>query len=408
MRTRLRVGIEVQCVAPLPLLRAELGFARLLRLDSVFFPDHYLGFVPSSVWTPAHTPAARHVPSPHAYYDPYVSMGAAARSLGRRARIGTGVTEPLRRHPATLAQAFVTLDHLTKGRAILGLGNGERENTEPYGIPFDYRVGRLEEALRIVRLLWESRGEPVDFEGRFWRLRHAIFATPLYQGRPPALWLAAHAPRMLALTGRYADGWYPTAKMSPAEYNSRLAAIRAAATEAGRSFSGFEPALQIQLILGPSRKAVLTELASSRVAAATAMLLPGPLWTRHGLRHPLGDDFEGFPAFVPQEIDEGTIDAAARQVTPALFGDGVFAGSPAEVADEIHPYLHAGLAHVVIWNVGPLVRGVRVDDLLRLAVLVHRLHRLPLGQPPAATEIPTSEQPGRPAAAAVDTTGARV
>jgi MFS family permease len=52
----------------------------------------------------------------------------------------------IRRHPATLAQAFVTLDHLTEGRAILGVGSGERENTEPCGMPFVNRVSRLEEA----------------------------------------------------------------------------------------------------------------------------------------------------------------------------------------------------------------------------------------------------------------------
>ena len=92
------------------------------------------------------------------------------------------MTEPFRRHPATLAQAFVTLDHLSKGRAILGVGSGERENTEPYGMPFVNRVSRLEEALTIVRLLWGSGGEPVVFDGKVWTLRDALFTTLLYRG----------------------------------------------------------------------------------------------------------------------------------------------------------------------------------------------------------------------------------
>ena len=58
--------------------------------------------------------------------------------------------EAYRRHPVTLAQAFVTIDHLTRGRAILGIGNGERENVEPYGMAFTKRVGRLEESLEGV------------------------------------------------------------------------------------------------------------------------------------------------------------------------------------------------------------------------------------------------------------------
>ena len=65
-----------------------------------------------------------------------------------------------------IAQSFVTLDHISRGHAVLGIGNGERENCEPYGLPWDHQVSRLDEALRIIRALWESRGQPVTFEGK--------------------------------------------------------------------------------------------------------------------------------------------------------------------------------------------------------------------------------------------------
>jgi phthiodiolone/phenolphthiodiolone dimycocerosates ketoreductase len=377
MGAHLAVGVETSCVAPLAVERATMRLCTLFGVDSLFLPDHYLSFVPRLVWSPAHTPAARVVPSPDAYFDPFVMMGMMAARY-RRVRIGTGVTEPFRRHPATLAQAFVTLDHLTRGRAILGIGNGERENTEPYGIPFTRRVARLEEALTIIRRLWESRGEPVDFDGPLWRLKRALFTTPLYRGRPPAIWVAAHAPRMLGLTGRYADGWYPTLKMSAADYRERLGRIQAAAAEAGRPIAHFEPALQIQLALGRSRVQVLESFRRVPVAAALAMLLPGALWQRHGLRHPLGDAFEGFPDFVPEEITPAQIEAAQRQVTPALLADGVFAGSVDEVVDELRPLVAAGLRHVVIWNIGPVAAGASPVDFVRLARLIRRLRRLPL------------------------------
>jgi phthiodiolone/phenolphthiodiolone dimycocerosates ketoreductase len=377
MVERLSVGVETNCTAPLRLEQVTQRLMRLLRVDSLFVPDHYLSFVPRSVWGPALTPAARLVPSPDAYFDPFVMMGTMA-ARHRRVRIGTGVTEPFRRHPATLAQAFVTLDHLTRGRAILGIGNGERENTEPYGIPFTRRVGRLEEALAIIRRLWGSGGEPVDFDGSVWRLRHALFTTPLFRGKAPALWVAAHAPRMLALTGRYADGWYPTIKMDADTYRERLARIGAAAAAAGRSLATFEPALQIQLALGADRRRMLARLLEVPVAGAMAMLLPGPAWTRHGLRHPLGDTFEGFPDFVPEEVAPAQIEAARRQVTPDLLGDGLFAGSVEEVVDEVRPLVAAGLRHVVIWNLGPLATGGGPGDIVRLGQLVHRLRKLPL------------------------------
>jgi phthiodiolone/phenolphthiodiolone dimycocerosates ketoreductase len=355
---------------------------KLFGVDSLFLPDHYLSFVPRSVWAPDLTPAAKVVPSPDAYFEPFVMLGMMAARY-RGVRLGTGVTEPFRHHPASLAQAFVTLDHLTRGRAILGIGNGERENTEPYGIPFVRRVGRLEEALAIIRRLWESGGEPVDFDGSIWRLKRALFATPLYAGKAPALWIAAHAPRMLALTGRYADGWYPTMKMTPEEYGEKLGRILAAAVQAGRAPERFEPALQIQLVLGKDRKSALESMLKVPAAGALSMLLPGALWTRHGLRHPLGPTFEGFPDFVPEEITTEQIVDARAQVSHALLGDGVFAGSVDEVVSDLKALVDAGLRHVIIWNLGPIANGANATELLRLATLIRRLRKLPL--PPRDT-----------------------
>jgi len=375
---RLAVGIEGNCAAPMKLEKLSLRlFASVMRVDSLWVPDHYLSFVPRAVWRPEHTPAARLVGSPDAYFDPFVMLGMMAQRH-RRIRLGTGVTEPFRRHPATLAQAFVTLDHLTGGRAILGIGNGERENTEPYGIPFTKRVARLSEALEIIRRLWSSRGEPVDFDGSFWTLRRALFATPLYRDRPPALWVAAHAPKMLALTGRHADGWYPTLKMTADDYRGRLDRIRAAAADAGRDFRAFEPGLQLQVVVGKDRTTVLARLAASKVAGAMSMLLPAAVWRAHGLRHPLGETFEGFPDFVPEEVTPAAIEDAHRRVTPALLGDGISAGSPEEIARDVERLVHAGLKHVVLWNLTPLLDGGSPAGLLRLTQLVRRLKRIEL------------------------------
>src|SRR5438094_898482 len=349
MNARLSVGIESNCTAPLRLERVSMRLFKLMGVDSLLLPDHYLSFVPRSVWNPESTPAARLVPSPDAFFDPFVMMGMMAARYPR-VRIGTGVTESFRRHPATLAQAFVTLDHLTGGRAILGIGNGERENTAPYGIPFTKRVARLEEALTIIRRLWESRGEPVDFDGSFWRLRRALFTTPLHDRKPPALWVAAHAPRMLGLAGRFADGWYPTIKMSPADYRERLERIHTTAAAAGRSLASFEPATQIQIVIGASRKRALDQM--------------------------------------PQ------IEAAQRRATPELLADALFAGSVDEIVTEVRALVGAGLRHVVIWNIGPIVSGATAGDLVRLALLVRRLKRItiPVVRPAAPT---TVEQPFR-------------
>lgn len=372
---RLQVGVETTCTAPLWVERLGMRMARLAGVDSLLLPDHYVGFVPKALWKPEYTPAAKMVPSTDAFFDPFVMLGMMA-TRHRGVRIGTGVTEAYRRHPVTLAQAFVTIDHMTKGRAILGIGNGERENTEPYGMPFTKRVGRLEEALTLMRKLWESRGEPVDFEGPTWRLKNALFATPLYKGKAPAVWIAAHAPRMLGITGRFGDGWYPTQKMTADEYAAKLAVIRDAAVAAGRPFERFEPALQIQVALGTGRRQLLERLTKVKPASGLSLLLPGAVWKKHGLAHPLGESFEGFADIVPNEVSADALAAAERQLTPELLGAGLFAGTVDEVVDELRPIVAAGLRHVVLWNVGPLASGGSPLDFVRQTQLIWRLKKL--------------------------------
>ncbi len=360
---RLQVGVETGCIAPLWVERMSMRLAQLSGVDSLLLPDHYLGFVPRALWKPEYTPAAKMVPSTDAFFDPFVMMGMMAARY-RRLRIGTGVTEAFRRHPATLAQAFVTVDHMTGGRA------------EPYGLPFTRRVGRLEEALAIIRKLWESRGEPVSFDGPTWRLRAALFATPLYKGQAPKIWVAAHAPRMLGLTGRYGDGWYPTQKMSADEYRQKLGMIRAAAAEAGRPVDRFEAAMQIQVAIGPGRRKTLEGLMKVKPVAAMGLLMPGAVWNKHGLRHPLGEAFEGFADIIPNAVPPAAFAEAERVVTPDLVGEGLCAGTVDEIVEEVKPLVAAGMRHVVMWNIGPLATGGGAGDLLRQTQLIRRLRKL--------------------------------
>jgi phthiodiolone/phenolphthiodiolone dimycocerosates ketoreductase len=191
--------------------------------DAIWWPCHLMGWIPDSVWTEDMTELARYQASPHTHLDPLMMMGAAGAATSS-IKVGVCVTDTIRRHPAMLAQAALTADHLSQGRAILGLGSGETMNITPYGMDFTKPVGRLEEAVKVMRLLW-STDKPVDFDGQFFQLRDAVLGLEPYEGRPPQVWLAAHGPRMLRITGRLADGWLPT-NIRPDAYAEKLAAIR--------------------------------------------------------------------------------------------------------------------------------------------------------------------------------------
>ena len=128
------------------------------------------------------------------------------------------------------AQAAATLHLLTRGRAILGIGTGEREGNEPYGVDWSKPVARFEEALATIRALWDSGGELVNRDSPFFPLRNAVFDLPPYRGKWPEIWIAAHGPRMLRATGRYADAWFLAFPHRPEDYAQRLDVVLTAAS----------------------------------------------------------------------------------------------------------------------------------------------------------------------------------
>jgi phthiodiolone/phenolphthiodiolone dimycocerosates ketoreductase len=179
-------------VQPAAFLRTTLplDLSRLSELDSgryhsIWLPDHMVSFWPDSIWTPEFTDLATTSPSPHRHLDG-LAVAAAAAVLTEKVSLVSAVVDTVRRHPCMLAQTALTIDHLARGRFVLGLGSGESENTLPYGFDFSRPVSRFEEALTVIRLLWESDG-PVDFDGRFYSLHHARLDTEPYGGKPPQI-----------------------------------------------------------------------------------------------------------------------------------------------------------------------------------------------------------------------------
>src|SRR6202012_1107704 len=114
-----------------------LDLSRLADLDSgryhsIWLPDHMVSFGPDSIWTPEFTDLATTSPSPHRHLDG-LAVAAAVAAQTKNVPLATCVVDTVRRHPAMRAQTALTIDHLAKGRFILGLGCGETENTVPYG-----------------------------------------------------------------------------------------------------------------------------------------------------------------------------------------------------------------------------------------------------------------------------------
>jgi phthiodiolone/phenolphthiodiolone dimycocerosates ketoreductase len=358
----------------LPLDMSRLEALDSGRYHSIWLPDHMVSFWPESIWTPEFTDLATVSPSPHRHLDAMVVAGAVS-VLTKNVPIATSVIDTVRRHPAMLAQSSLTLDHLSKGRFILGVGSGETENTIPYGFDFAKAVSRFEEALKVIQLLWRSEG-PVDFDGQFYQLHHARMDTEPYEGRFPKIWVGCNGPRMLDITGRYADGWWPAGAWTPEEYAEKLQVIRIAAERAGRDPLAIVPS-SIQTCLIAYDDAELAEILAAPLVKAWVLQPSAAALRKFGFAHPLGDDWGGYqdinPAVLPREriLDmlKKTDVEAIKKIIPC--------GTPAQVARRLKGFVDAGLRVAKIMDYGGMaglkfaarsaekVRAAE-DELLRL------------------------------------------
>ena len=329
--------------------------------DSIWWSDHLMGWHPEAIWTPEFTPLALRTPSPHVFLDHIACQTVAAMST-ERVRIGVGVTEPVRHHPAMLAQQYLTLDHFSGGRTILGMGTGEGENTIPYGLDFSRPVGRLEEALEIIRLLW-STDEPVDFDGDFWTMRGAVMGLQPLEAGPPPIWLAGLGPRMLGVTARLADGWIPIG-LTAKDYADKLARILQLRDDAGRTGT-FTPGLFMFSVVDED-EAAIDEILSHPIVRVLGLVAPGWMYEDAGAEHPLGADFHGLTDYIPTRFDREAALAAIDRVPEEVLRRFLLCGTPDAIATRLREYEAAGCEHAVVWNVSFLTDLSKVASSFRL------------------------------------------
>jgi phthiodiolone/phenolphthiodiolone dimycocerosates ketoreductase len=387
---RLSLGVTGMSRLPAERVASDTAQAELDGFDYVLWADHLMAWHASTLWREQYTPLARFQLDPHQYLNVITCIATAAAGT-TRAVLGSGVTDVMRTHPATLAQQFLSLHHLSGGRALLGLGAGEGENLVPYGIATTQAVAKLEDALEIIRLLWEAEA-PVSRESRWWPLRDAVLGLGQVPGRGfPPIWLAAHGPRMLDLAGRFADGWLPML-MTPQAYRAGLAVITEARRRAGRN-APFTPALWSYVCYGASRADCL-ELFDSPMFKTLALLLPPREYEAVGLPHPLGAD--GLRDFIPTRFDEQQILEVTSRVPVELVARCVLHGTVDDIEADLDALHAAGMEVAVLANISFLTDRNRVRS--SFAAQRQLARRIASRPSPAEAPVDSAVRPGVPSA----------
>jgi len=218
--------------AQLALHSAAEQFALVQRLEAVGY---------DSVWTGDHM-------SFHNPIHESITLLASYAPITKRIKLGVGVYLLALRSPAVAAKQTATLDVLSGGRLIFGVGVGG-ENPKEFelcGIPHKERGARVNEGIDAVRALW--RDTPASFHGRFTRF-DSVSIDPKPVQQPPPIWIGGRSDAALARAGRQGDGWMSYVVQAD-RYAQSLDKIRAAAATASRSMDGFTAAHLVFITIG--------------------------------------------------------------------------------------------------------------------------------------------------------------
>jgi probable F420-dependent oxidoreductase len=168
-------------------------------------------------------------------FDPVVVLTYAA-AVTSRIRLGASVVVLAIHSPLLVAHQWATLDYVSGGRAVLGVGLGREHHYRQFEVPEEGRVGRFREEVEVIRALWTQ--PRVDYRGRFYRLEGGTMSPKPVQ-KPLPIWMGVGHPNAVRRAASMADGWMGSGGSSIAEFGRSVPILREALEKAGRDPAAF-------------------------------------------------------------------------------------------------------------------------------------------------------------------------
>ena len=230
----MQVGIALPHFGPAASPKAILDVARkaeALRFDSVWALDRLLWPLRATSKYPGN-PKGNLPGVMQNTYDPLTVLTYVAAHT-KRVRLGTSVLVAAYRSPVVVAKMVATLDLLSEGRLILGVGSGwSADEFTSVNQDIAYRDDQTDEFLKVIKLLWTA-DEPC-FEGRFYRVPKSIFLPKPLQKAGPPIWIGGNSERAIRRAAEFGNAWHPTNRIGPLRLAEQMGHLRALAQKAGR------------------------------------------------------------------------------------------------------------------------------------------------------------------------------
>ena len=302
-----------------------------------------------SVWTMDHS----NVPQwKNAVVNDAWLMLAAIGAVTSHVELGTCVTDAIRRHPSAIALSAITLDRITKGRAILGIGAGEAQNVVDFGIEFSKPVSKFKEQLEVIEKLFTSEPDRrVNYKGQYYSLIEACLqARSIRKPRPP-IYIAAGAPKTLELCAKYGDGWIPIG-YTPELFKNHANVIRERAKEIGRDLNDFQFANDVDVYFTEDGEEAWNKMKN----AVKVSLYKPELLKVHNIQQDSEFDFRRY--FTEYAMNKPELmqqmKRAALKIPDSVARSAIGVGKPEDVIQMLERFIEAGTNHFIIrfWGEG--------------------------------------------------------
>jgi 5,10-methylenetetrahydromethanopterin reductase len=286
--------------------------------------------------------------------DCFVGLAAVA-SQTSRLHLGTGVVDPYSRHPSATASAIATLDEMTQGRAVLGLGTGG-QGLKELGIEQKLQVAAMRETVEMVRAL--LRGETVSAAGKVVSLGGARLDFPPSRSAVP-IYFATHGAQITKLAGQIADGILIANTLNPQAFDFYVGQLEEGMTKAGRPSGAVDIGLRVEACISDNDEAAFKVM---RRRVASRVLGQYPHWEyldAVGLTLP-----EAFVEIAKRSDARKATDEAAAVMPREIVESMVLAGNAESCARQLARGLGPKITHLTVRphaapgeDVAPVIRA---------------------------------------------------
>jgi phthiodiolone/phenolphthiodiolone dimycocerosates ketoreductase len=325
-------------------------------VDGVLIADQLVNFIPKQLWKPEYTPIASVLKDPDSHSDAF-ALGAYLAAIAPQLHISLS-TDAVRRGPSEVIQYLHTLANMTQGRVCLQIGGGEVKQTKPYGYNRAQGVNRLGDFMKVYRAMLEAKGEPIDYEGKYWKFEKATLGSAMnYQAE---IWGLGGGPKLLDHVTSYADGigtTCPPVYGTPAEYAKARTEILRMVKDKGRDPSKFRIGVWFAVMLCDDEsqlERLLNNPLTKWLAGVMGRVNPED-WKAVGLESPVPADWNYFQHFLPHETPDAFVEHVVAHTTPEHARKGWMIGSPQQVADQIQGFIDVGADWVCPMDYLPLL-----------------------------------------------------